>query len=220
MHRDRADLLIGLDPTALEPAELNAVHRHVDDLRPLVAPVQTGLRTVAVADEWAFVRHGVEAHLRRVGARITASAPTFHDLGEGLRRDTATTPDLAVVGTLPDITTLAARTPLHRARRARDRARRTPVTATRARPLGRRRTRRHRPQRTAVGAHRCAVRGGDRWALSGCGTSLRSGESGRTVRCRAARESHRAVNGTCCANWPPDPPTTRSARACTSVPRP
>lgn len=95
MHRDRVQTFGPLDVTYLDEVEV-------------VPRVQTALRTVAVADEWAFVRHGVEAHLRRVGARITASAPTFHDLGEGLRRSSPASPDLAVIGTLPDITTLAA----------------------------------------------------------------------------------------------------------------
>jgi DNA-binding NarL/FixJ family response regulator len=98
MHRDRLDPLASVDATFLDDN---------GNVTPGTLQVQTRLRTVVVADEWAFVRHGVEAHLRRVGARIIASAPTYHDLGEGLRHADAG-PDLAVIGTLPDITTLGA----------------------------------------------------------------------------------------------------------------
>ncbi len=94
MHRDQATVGV-VDPPFL-------------DVGGDTPSVQLRLRTVVVADEWAFVRHGVEAHLRRVGARIAASAPTFHDLGDGLRQRPGLEPDLAVVGTLPDITTLGA----------------------------------------------------------------------------------------------------------------
>lgn len=113
MHRDATGTIprphVDLDDTAevLRPQAGSAFAPPVDDTGSLPRP-RTQIRSVAVADEWALVRHGVEAQLRRSGLRIAASAPTFHDLGELLRRPSAPSVDLAIIGTLSDTTVVGA----------------------------------------------------------------------------------------------------------------
>jgi len=63
----------------------------------------SNLRAVAVLDEWALVRQGVEARMRRLGLRIVESAPTFHDFVAAMDAHPNRSVDLVVVGQLPDV---------------------------------------------------------------------------------------------------------------------
>lgn len=66
------------------------------------------MKVAAVADEWALVRHGAEAQLRKAGLRVSVSAGTFHELDTELQRPQRRDTHIAVVGSLADIPQVTA----------------------------------------------------------------------------------------------------------------
>jgi DNA-binding NarL/FixJ family response regulator len=63
----------------------------------------SSIRSVAVVDEWALVRQGVEARMRRLGLRVVTATTSFHEYISGVEAHPARAADLVVVGHLTDV---------------------------------------------------------------------------------------------------------------------
>jgi DNA-binding NarL/FixJ family response regulator len=63
----------------------------------------SSIRSVAVIDEWALVRQGVEARMRRLGLRVVAATTTFHDYISNIETQPSRSADLVIIGHMADI---------------------------------------------------------------------------------------------------------------------